>query len=87
MVPPGTPSMISNELVSFEVKSSSMSNEITYCTMLEREKRYKWEPTVENNYFEASIPLYKWDNAAVTPNGVVYDLYNIFSMGDRLYRS
>jgi hypothetical protein len=76
--PSGTPSMLSNELASFEVKSSSMSNEITYCTMLEKEGRYKWEPSVENNYFEAAIPLYKWKNCSVTPNGLVYDLYNIY---------
>jgi hypothetical protein len=76
--PSGTPTMISNELVSFEVKSSSMSNEITYCTMLEKEGRYKWEPSVENHYFEAAIPLYKWSKSTVTPNGLVYDLYNIY---------
>lgn len=76
--PSGTPTMLSNDLVSFDVKSSSMSNEITYCTMLEKEGRYKWEPSVENNYFEAEIPLYKWNNSSVTPNGLVYDLYNIY---------
>jgi hypothetical protein len=76
--PSGTPTMISNELVSFEVKSSSMSNEITYCTMLEKEGRYKWEPSVENHYFEAAIPMYKWNKSTVTPNGLVYDLYNIY---------
>jgi hypothetical protein len=78
ITPSGTPTMISNELVSFEVKSSSMSNEITYCTMLEKEGRYKWEPSVENHYFEAAIPLYKWTKSTVTPNGLVYDLYNIY---------
>jgi len=46
--------------------------------MLEKEGRYKWEPTVENNYFEPAIPLYKWSKACVTPNGLVYDLYNIY---------
>jgi hypothetical protein len=76
--PSGTPTMISNDLVSFEVKSSSMSNEITYCTMLEKEGRYKWEPSVENHYFEAAIPIYKWTKSSVTPNGLVYDLYNIY---------
>lgn len=76
--PSGTPIMLSNELVSFEVKSSSMSNEITYCTMLEKEGRYKWEPSVENHYFEAAIPLYKWNKCSVTPNGLVYDLFNIY---------
>lgn len=76
--PSGTPIMLSNELVSFEVKSSSMSNEITYCTMLEKAGRYKWEPSVENHYFEAAIPIYKWNNCSVTPNGLVYDLFNIY---------
>jgi hypothetical protein len=76
--PSGTPTMLTNELVSFEVKSSSMSNEITYCTMLEKEGRYKWEPSVENHYFEAAIPLYKWNKCSVTPNGLVYDLFNIY---------
>lgn len=77
-VPSGTPNMISNELASFEVKSSSMSNEITYCTMLEKEGRYKWEPSVENHYFEAAIPIYKWNKSSVTPNGLVYDLFTIY---------
>lgn len=77
-----TPSVVattlSNELASFEVKSSSMSNEITYCTMLEKAGRYKWEPSVENHYFDAAIPLYKWKKSSVTPNGLVYDLFNIY---------
>ena len=76
--PTRKPDTISNELASFEVKSSSMSNEITYCTMLEKEGRYKWEPSVENHYFEAAIPVYKWNNVGVTPNGLVYDLYSIY---------
>jgi hypothetical protein len=56
-----------------------MSNEITYCTMLEKDGRYKWEPSVENNYFEPAIPIYKWNKCSVTPNGLVYDLYNIYT--------
>lgn len=76
--PSGKPDTISNDLVSFEVKSSSMSNEITYCTMLEKEGRYKWEPSVENHYFEATIPVYKWNKSSVTPNGLVYDLFTIY---------
>jgi hypothetical protein len=78
ITPPQAPKMISNELASFEVKSSSMSNEITYCTMLEKDGRYKWEPSVENHYFQAAIPVYKWNKACVTPNGLVYDLHNIY---------
>jgi hypothetical protein len=68
----------SNETAEFEVKSSSMSNEITYCTMLEKEGRYKWEPSVENYYFEAAVPVYSWKNCGVTPNGLVYDLHRIY---------
>lgn len=79
VAPLGVPLTISNELAVFEVKSSSMSNEITYCTMLEKAGRYKWEPSVENYYFEAAIPLYKWNKSCVTPSGLVYDLYNIYT--------
>lgn len=76
---PGTYQAISNEAVSFEIKSSSISNEITYCTMLEEEGRYKWEASVENYYFEPAIAVYSWKNSCVTPNGLVYDLYRIYT--------
>jgi len=75
---------MTNELVSFEVKSSSISNEITYCTMLEKEGRYKWEPSVENHYFD-EIPVYGWQNACVTPNGLVYTPYTIYPGDDEKY--
>lgn len=77
VLPP--PHHISNSLVSFEVKSTSMSNEITYCTMLEKEGRFKWEPSVENHYFDAAIPIYSWNSACITSNGLVYDLYHIYT--------
>jgi hypothetical protein len=70
---------LANETVAFEVKSSSISNEITYCTMLEKEGRYKWEPSVVNYYFEPEIPVYSWNNCIVTPNGLVYNLYSIYT--------
>ena len=75
---------ISNESVAFEVKSSSLSNEITYCTMLEKEGRYKWEPSVENFYFDER-PLHQWKNACVTPTGLVYTPYAIYPGDDTLY--
>lgn len=78
-VPLKAPVSICNELVSFEVKSSSLSNEITYCTMLEKQGRYKWEPSVVNTYFEPAIPVYSWKHASVTPNGLVYDAYTIYT--------
>ena len=70
---------ICHELVSFEVRSSSLSNEITYCTMVEKEGRYKWEPSVENHYFEPAIPVYSWKHSCITPNGLVYDPYTIYT--------
>jgi len=79
LTPKKSPQCICNELASFEIKSSSLSNEITYCTMLEKEGRYKWEAQVENFYFEPAIPVYSWNNAGVTSNGLVYDLYSIYT--------
>jgi hypothetical protein len=78
-VPLGSPQSICNELVSFDIRSSSLSNEITYCTMLEKDGRYKWEPSVENHYFEPAIPIYSWKNAIVTLNGLVYQPYTVYT--------
>lgn len=77
-VPLVTPRFICNELVGFEVRSTSVSNEITYCTMLEKAGRYTWTPSIENNYFVPAIPIYSWKNAGVTPNGMVYDLNAVY---------
>jgi hypothetical protein len=74
----------SNDTVAFEIKSSSLSNEITYCTMLEKDGRYKWEPSVENYYFD-EIEVYRWSNACVTPNGLVYTPYKIYPGDDEKY--
>lgn len=74
----------SAEPVEFKVKSSSLSNEITYCTMLEKDGRYKWEPSVENYYF-AEHPVYRWKHACVTPTGLVYTPYTIYPGDDTDY--
>ena len=71
------PEYLTNEMVEFQVKSSSISNAITYCTLLEKENRFKWEADIENYYFD-KIPIYNWKNACVTYNGLVYDLWNIY---------
>lgn len=78
-VPAGPHTCLCNELVSFDVHSSSLSNEITYCTMLEKDGRYKWGASIENTYFEPAIPVYRWKNAGVTPNGLVYEPYTIYT--------
>jgi hypothetical protein len=69
---------ISHSLVSFQVKSSSISNEITYCTMLEKQGRFIWEAMVENHYFQANIPIYSWKEAGVTATGLVHQHDCIF---------
>ena len=69
---------LSHALVGFEVKSSSMSNEITYCTMLEKQGRYLWEPMVENHYFQANVSVYAWKKAGVTATGLVHQYDRIF---------
>jgi len=77
-------SSLSNELVIFTVRSSSLSNEITYCTMLAKEGRYKWEAGVDNFYFD-ELMVYQWKNAGVTPTGLVYTPYSIYPGNDTLY--
>jgi hypothetical protein len=72
------PEYINNETIEFEINSSSMSNAITYCTLLEKGDRFKWEAGVENYYFD-KIPFYTWKNSCVTSNGLVYDLWNIYT--------
>ena len=84
--PDTKPYMLSNENVSFQIKSSAISDEITYCTMLEKEGRFIWEPCVENNYFDM-IPIYTWKNACVTPNGLVYDPYTIYKGDDNYWEN
>jgi hypothetical protein len=69
---------LNNESIDFEVKSSSISNTISYCTILDKQGRFKWEPSIENYYFD-KFQLYKWKNACVTTNGLVYDLWNIYT--------
>ena len=78
LIPGGAVQYICNELVQFEVRSSSLSNEITFCTMLEKEGRYKWTASEENQLFEPAIPVYRWKNACVTANGLVYDPYTLY---------
>ncbi len=76
--PSNKPVYLENTNVEFEIKSSTMSNAITYCTMLEKQGRYTWEYGVENYYFD-KIPIYSWKNSCVTPNGLVYDFNNIYT--------
>jgi hypothetical protein len=47
--------------------------------MLEKDGRFKWEPSVENHYFDAALPIYSWNKACITSNGLVYDLYHIYT--------
>lgn len=72
-----TEDFLNNESVGFEIKGNTLSGAITYCTMLERQKRYVWEAGVENFYFD-KIPVYRLKNTAVTSNGLMYDMGGIY---------
>ena len=73
-----TISYVCHESVAFEVKSSSLSNEMTYCAMLEKDGRYKWEATVENYFFEPAISVYTTQGGmGVTANGLMFRPYEI----------
>lgn len=76
--PSEKPLYLDNSNVEFEIKSSTMSNAITYCTMLEKQGRYTWEYGVENYYFD-KVPIYSWKKSCVTANGLVYDFNNIYT--------
>lgn len=76
---------LTNETVSFEVKSNALSDVITFCTMLEKKERFIWEPFVENFYFD-TIPVYKWNDVGVTPFGLVYDVYSMYNTNEQLWQ-
>jgi len=50
----------------------------TFCKMLERGERYMWSATGKNLFGGESIPLYRFENAFGTPQGLVYGYNNIF---------
>jgi len=77
-VPKSKTISVCNQMVPFEVQSSSLSNQITYCTMLAKQGRYQWSGEEENKYFETAIPVYQWKQVCMTPTGLVYDPYTIY---------
>lgn len=52
----------------------------TLCKMLERGERYMWNAKDTNSFKEQSIPIYKYENAFQTPQGLVYS-YNKLYIG------
>jgi len=64
---------------SFQIKSISDTDAITYCKMLDREGRYKWNHNAENSQSVSSMPVYKWNKMSVTPNGLVYGYQTIYN--------
>lgn len=77
-VPLQSPQFICNESVTFSIQSSSLSQESVYCNMLEKEGRYVWKAGTPNTWFEPAIPLYLWNQAGVTSNGLVFDQWKIY---------
>ncbi len=50
----------------------------TLCKMLERGERYLWTAKGSNTFASQSIPLYKYENAFQTPQGLVYSYNKLF---------
>ena len=59
------------------IQSSSPSNSIVFCTMVGKKGLYNWEADGDN-FYTNQIPLYLFKDASVTPNGVVFDLKNMY---------
>jgi len=54
----------------------------TFCIMLARENRFKWNETALSALSLSPLSIAKWSNSFVTNAGVVYD-YNRIYLGDR----
>ena len=50
----------------------------TFCTMIERGQKYKFEPTTTNVIKPNATSVYNISNAFQTDNGLVYDYRNVF---------
>jgi hypothetical protein len=69
---------LTNTKIAFDIKSTSLSNEITFCTMVNYDGRFAWEPSTKNYYEDTNIPVYHWKNVAMTWNSLVYTHFSIY---------
>jgi hypothetical protein len=61
-----------------QLQSSNPKGLETFCKMLERGERFKWAAKSKNTFAPQSIPLYKYENAFQTPQGLVYSYNKLF---------
>lgn len=50
----------------------------TYCTMLEKAKRYTFTPDTSNTFEKREIPIYKFENVFHTNTGLIYGYDKIY---------
>ena len=50
----------------------------TYCTMLEKQKRYTFSPKEKNIFEKRQQPIYKFENVFQTNNGLIYGYDKIY---------
>ena len=70
---------LSPRLGSVSVKTLVPKKGLTFCTMLARENRFKWNTEVANAWSAKALPVYKWSKAFVTSPGIVYDYKNLYT--------
>lgn len=68
------------EFDSFPRKLQSVQPKVldTFCKMLERGERYMWTSKEKNTFVSQKVPLYKYENAFQTPQGLVYSFNKLY---------
>ena len=61
-----------------EIICSNANKCATYCTMIEKQKRYAYNVNSPNTFPKRKIPLYKFENIFQTNSGLVYDYDKIY---------
>lgn len=54
------------------------NKEATFCKMVEKQKRYIFEPNTENTFGKHKVNIYKQNNVFQTNSGLVYDYNKIY---------
>lgn len=72
-------SSLSPRLGSVQIKTLVPKKSLTFCTMLARENRFKWNSESANVWTAKALPVYKWSKAFVTSPGIVYDYKNLYT--------
>lgn len=68
---------ILNNPFSIQIRSSSISSAIVFCTMVSKGGRYTWEANIDNFHTD-SFNVHKMNHKSVTSMGLMYDDHNMY---------